>query len=167
MLERSRLGHHTEDVAGDDGRTLLGAWIERPAALAIERRHVDAAWEQRTPDRIVAHARKHFERALGAVEDAPEQPWAELDLQWPARVADRLTDAQARSVLVDLDRGSLAIEADDLPGQLRVADVHDVVEPHPVEAARDHDRPCDTPDLARGGHGVGLSSPNLISKPTA
>ena len=83
----------------------------------------------------------------------PEQAGAELDLQRPARVAHRLTDAQARRILVDLDRGSLAVKADDLSGQLRLADPHDVVQPYAVEAAGDHDRAGHTPDLARRTHG--------------
>ena len=57
--------------------------------------------------------------------------------------------AQPRCVLVDLDRGFLAVQPDDLAGQRRLTDAHDVVQPHGFEPARDDDRPGDAPDLTR------------------
>ena len=172
MLERRRLGDDAEQIAGRDGGTLRDARLERPRTLAIERRHVDAAREQRAPERIVAVAGEHLERALRAVEDATEQAGTELDLQRTAGVEHRLADPQPGGVLVDLDRGPVAVEADDLAGERGLADAHDVVQPHAVEPARDHDRPGDAPDLTRVvaawrgvelAHRVLASSPNVIS----
>ena len=60
----------------------------------------------------------------------------------------RLADPQAGGVLVDLDRDPLALEADDLAGQRRLADAHDVVQAHALEAAGDHHRAGHAPDLA-------------------
>ena len=177
MLQRGGLGDDAEHVSCSHGVALRDARLERPAALAIERRNVDAAREQRAPERVVAVAGEHLERALRAVEDATEQAGTELDLERPASVAHRLADPQTGRVLVDLDRGLLAVEADDLARERRLADAHDVVEPHPVEAARDHDRARDAPDRAAvsagslagrpiewlgGGHWVVPSSPNVI-----
>ena len=149
MLERRRLGDDAEEVAGGDGRHLLrraartssGARGRAPAASTPR-------GSSGRPNGVVAVAGQHFERALRAVEDAPEQAGTELDFQRPAGVEHRLADAQARRVLVDLDRGVLAVEADDLAGERGLADAHDVVQPHAVEAAGDHDRAGDTPDLA-------------------
>ena len=169
MLQRRRLGDDAEQIAGRDGGTLRDARLERPRTLAIERRHVDAAREQRAPERIVAVAGEHLERALRAVEDTTEQAGTELDLQRMAGVEHRLADPQPGGALVDLDRRPVAVEADDLAGERGLADAHHVVQPHPFEPARDHDRPGDAPDLTRvrvaqlNAHPVLVSSPNVIS----
>ena len=48
------------------------------------------------------------------------------------------------------------------PGSAASPDAHDVVEPHPVEAARDHDRSGDAPDLARAARPVVGESPGPV-----
>ena len=54
------------------------------------------------------------QRPLDAVVDRREQPRPELDHERPLGRLDDLTDLQARRVLVDLDRGRVALEPDDL-----------------------------------------------------
>ena len=167
VLQRRRLGDDAEQIAGRDGGALRDARLERPRALAIERRHVDAAREQRAPERVVAVAGEHLERALRAVEDPAEQAGTELDLQRTAGVEHRLADPQPGGVLVDLDRRPVAVEADDLAGERGLADAHDVVQPHALEPARDHDRPGDAPDLARVcrcGSSIRSSCPRLVAE---
>ena len=176
MLQRLRLGDDAEEVPGGDSGPLFDARLERPRTLAIERRQVDAAWQERSPEGIPVVAGQQLERTLRAVEDATEQPGTELDLQRPARVEHGLADLQARCVLVDLDRCALAVQADDLTGERGLTDADDVVQPYASQPSGDHDRAGDTPDLTCLGvspcrllehrltvHGVLASSPNVIS----
>ena len=130
MLQRLRLGDDAEEVPGRDGGALFDARLERPRALAVERRQVDAARQQRAPEGVLVVAGQELERTLRAVEDATEQPGTELDFQRPARVEHGLADLQARRVLVDLDRCALAVQADDLTRERGLTDADDVVQPH-------------------------------------
>ena len=153
MLERA-LGDDAEYVPGHHGVPLPTRGSNVQACSRSSAGSSTSAREQRAPERVVPVSGEHVERALGPVEDATQQAGAELDLQRTAGVDDGLADPQAGGVLVDLDRDPLALEPDDLARQRRLADAHDVVQPHALEATGNHDRAGHTPDLAArpGGH---------------
>src|SRR3989304_5177359 len=83
----------------------------------------------------------------------------------PARAAPgglyRAADVQARGVLVDLDKGGIAVEADDLPDQPLLADAHNVVHARAGHAAGDDRRAGNLEDSACDGHVRPPSTPAL------
>src|SRR3990172_7294840 len=93
-----------------------------------------------------------LERPLDTVVDPKEQPRAQFDGQRQAGRFHRLTYVQARGVLVDLDEGGVAVEADDLPDQPLLADMHDVVHARTGHAAGDDRRAGNLDDSACNRH---------------
>src|SRR3990172_5642163 len=105
--------------------------------------------------------------ALDAVENAEQQPWPQFHGQGLPGGLSRLADVQARGVLVDLDKGGIAVEADDLPDQPLIADAHNVVHPRAGHAAGDDRRAGNLDDSACDGHVHPPSTPALPPPPTA
>ena len=139
MPDRS-LGDLADDVAGPDSiarrrgsaRTSSAGSCPAPgpcprpasaAARARPARRVRPRQEQPGPGRG-----EPVERALQAVVGRPEQARTEPGAQAASGRLDRIVHPEARRLLVDLDRGHLAGEADDLADQSPAADPDDLAD---------------------------------------
>mmetsp|Transcript_12586 Transcript_12586/g.39639 ORF Transcript_12586/g.39639 Transcript_12586/m.39639 type:complete len:601 (+) Transcript_12586:190-1992(+) len=96
---------------------------ELPRALLVEGGDVDATRDEDRAERLG----DLLERTLDAVEDAAKDARAELERERQARAEDRVADRQAGRLLVHLDGGHVALEANDLTDQALVADAHQLV----------------------------------------
>ena len=124
VLDERVLLHDAEYVAA--GHVAAHAHIERlkvPLLAAVERLAVDTA---RNVDAL-EEVGDVLERTLDAVEDAVHDARAELDGERLAGLEDRIADRQAGRLLVDLNGGQVALEANDLAHELQVADAHQLV----------------------------------------
>ena len=73
---------------------------------------------------VAGHLGDLVQRSLHAVEDALQQPRAELDRQRVAKPSDRLAGAQSLGRFVGLHDGIVAFERDDLADDVQAADAH-------------------------------------------
>jgi hypothetical protein len=123
LAEDGALGHR---LAGDD------AGDEIPHALAIEGRRGQAA-----PDEVAGGGGQAIERTLDTVDHLTEEAGAELDGERLAAGGHRLAERQPGGVLVDLQGGAVAADADHLAEQPLVADPDDLTDGRGGEAGGD------------------------------
>ncbi len=91
-------------------------------------------------------------RGAEAVEDAAEEAGAQLDLEGAAARAHRLADLEAVGLLVDLEGGAVACQADHLAEKTAAADGGELVEAHARERGRLDQRAGDAADDGGRGH---------------
>src|SRR5690606_27651993 len=132
------LRHGSGGMAGGHLVADLDAGREAPLGLARGRVDGDAAVDVRA-----GGLTDLVERTLDAVEDAVEHAGAKLDSERQPGGDDLLTNGEAARVLVDLDEGRVAVEADDLTDELLLADPDDVEHPGAHHVLGDHGRPRD------------------------
>mmetsp|Transcript_40100 Transcript_40100/g.123888 ORF Transcript_40100/g.123888 Transcript_40100/m.123888 type:complete len:654 (-) Transcript_40100:17-1978(-) len=135
VVQQGVLGDVTEDVAAGDHVADAHLGLEVPLLLAVERGHLDALGDEDVLD----HAEDGVERALDAVEDLAHDARAELERERLAGAVDGVAHGEAAGLLVHLDRGGVALKADDLADEAERADLHQLVHGSAGHAVGDDD----------------------------
>ena len=92
-----------------------------PGQVALQCRHFHAALQA-----IARNFHDVIQRTLNAVVNTANQAGPQLDAHGGAGALHRFTGPQARRLLIDLNRGLIAVHLDDLTDQAVTADAHHV-----------------------------------------
>ena len=158
-LDRRRLGHGAQARAGRHGVTGANGWAKRPAAVLEE------GAGPRPGAQAIAQV---LQPAQHAVEDAAEQPGAQVRAERPVAEPRSGPRPQAAGVLVGLHDGDLAAQRDDLARQPLLAQLDEVEEPRAGHPGDLDDRAADADDRGAGHvHSRRSPGPRSRTQPSA
>ena len=143
MHKQRRLGNFSYNIARPHLCPVGHRGLELPFLLAVEAGHCASPAHE-----LSFGLDERVQRPLDTVVNALDQSGPELDAQGRFGIDHRLARPHPRRLLIDLDRGVIAPQFNDLAYQVQLTYANDIVHPGACHAVCNHDRTCNLDYLA-------------------